>query len=255
MLLLWGLCLGTGGWWAWTRLTRQQQTDQQLQQAQAAFSKAQEQLTLLDGERRKLADAYDVLKDRLAKSDEELKRAGKSSEEMTANAERLSRERAELQRQLEEATRTAEHRLQALAQQATVDRTALEAKLSETTRASRELDATIEQLQRRVQQQASAREQRQEQLMELSRAYEALAQAPPPSSSPEAPAGVLNRRRGQLNPAIAPRPSAVGGMVVQQPMGGRDVAPIGAGLPVPRALPVGLHRPVALTVRKRVRHT
>ncbi len=44
-----------------------------------------------------------------------------------------------------------------------------------------------------------------------------------------------------LNPAIAPRPSAVGGTVVRQPMGGQDVAPTGAGLPVPRALPVGLH--------------
>ncbi|MDP3722501.1 MAG: GNAT family N-acetyltransferase [Candidatus Omnitrophota bacterium] len=48
-------------------------------------------------------------------------------------------------------------------------------------------------------------------------------------------------RVAKINPAIAPRPSAVGGMVVQHPMGGRDVAPIGAEFPVPRALPVGLH--------------
>ena len=34
-------------------------------------------------------------------------------------------------------------------------------------------------------------------------------------------------------------------MVVQQPIGGRDVAPIGAGLPGPRALPVGLHEAAA----------
>ena len=46
---------------------------------------------------------------------------------------------------------------------------------------------------------------------------------------------------GRFNPAIAPRPSAVGDTVAQRPMGGRDVAPIGVGLPVPRALPVGLH--------------
>ena len=45
-----------------------------------------------------------------------------------------------------------------------------------------------------------------------------------------------------VNPVIAPRPSAVGGMVKQEQVGGRDVAPIGAGLQVPRALPVGLHK-------------
>ena len=38
-----------------------------------------------------------------------------------------------------------------------------------------------------------------------------------------------------VNPAIAPRPKAVGGTVVQQPVGGRDVAPIGAELSVPPA--------------------
>ena len=42
-------------------------------------------------------------------------------------------------------------------------------------------------------------------------------------------------------PAIAPRPLAVGGTVVQQLMGGRDVAPLGADVRVPRAMPVGLH--------------
>ncbi len=54
------------------------------------------------------------------------------------------------------------------------------------------------------------------------------------------------------NPAIAPRPprpdrheslggSAVGGIVVPQRMGGRDVAPLGTGVRVPGAMPVGLH--------------
>ncbi len=61
--------------------------------------------------------------------------------------------------------------------------------------------------------------------------------------------GTIVGARGARNPVIAPRPLAVGGtVVVQQLMGGRDVAPTGAGLPVPRAprpdrggLPVGLH--------------
>ena len=48
------------------------------------------------------------------------------------------------------------------------------------------------------------------------------------------------------NPAIAPWPSAVGGMVEQQQIGGRDVASIGAGLSVPRVLPVRLHTPAIL---------
>ena len=54
-------------------------------------------------------------------------------------------------------------------------------------------------------------------------------------------------------PVIAPRPSAVGGMVKQKQVGGRDVAPIGAGLQVPRALPGGLHKQVVtpLSVLKR----
>jgi len=47
--------------------------------------------------------------------------------------------------------------------------------------------------------------------------------------------------RWRRNPAIAPRPSAVGGTVEQEHSGGRDVAPIGAGVQVPRAVPVGLH--------------
>ena len=62
------------------------------------------------------------------------------------------------------------------------------------------------------------------------------APAPAPAQAPPAPAPAP-----PPDPAIAPRPSAVGGMVVQPPMGGRDVAPIGAGVSVPRALPVGLH--------------
>ncbi len=60
------------------------------------------------------------------------------------------------------------------------------------------------------------------------------------------------------NPAIAP-PSFLakartgGGMVVQQPLGGQDVAPIGAESLVRRALPVGLHgqRPMALVAAMR----
>ena len=43
------------------------------------------------------------------------------------------------------------------------------------------------------------------------------------------------------DPAIAPRPLAVDGTVVQPLMGGRDVAPLGADVRVPRAMPVGLH--------------
>ena len=43
------------------------------------------------------------------------------------------------------------------------------------------------------------------------------------------------------DPAIAPRPLAVGGMVVQQRMGGRDVAPLRADVRVSQAMPVGLH--------------
>ncbi len=49
-----------------------------------------------------------------------------------------------------------------------------------------------------------------------------------------------------VGPAIAPRPSAVGGTLVQKRLGGRDVAPRGAGVRVPRALPVGLHSPTAI---------
>ncbi len=43
-----------------------------------------------------------------------------------------------------------------------------------------------------------------------------------------------------INPAIAPRPKAVGDTLVQSRLGWRDVAPIGADLPVRQAHPVGL---------------
>ena len=45
----------------------------------------------------------------------------------------------------------------------------------------------------------------------------------------------------EMNPAIASRPLAVGGQVVEQPVGGQDVAPLGENVPMPGALPVGLH--------------
>ncbi|MBI4341119.1 MAG: BatA domain-containing protein [Candidatus Omnitrophica bacterium] len=62
----------------------------------------------------------------------------------------------------------------------------------------------------------------------------ALLIRPPPSARPTV-----------SHPAIAPRPSAVGGTAVQQPTGGRDVAPIETGLPVPGAQPVALHWMIA----------
>ena len=40
---------------------------------------------------------------------------------------------------------------------------------------------------------------------------------------------------------FAKQSPGVGGTVVQQLMGGRDVAPLGADVRVPRAMPVGLH--------------
>ena len=49
----------------------------------------------------------------------------------------------------------------------------------------------------------------------------------------------------EMNPAIASRPLAVGGQVVEQRTGGQDVAPIGGNVPVPGARPVGLHPAVA----------
>jgi len=70
----------------------------------------------------------------------------------------------------------------------------------------------------------------------------------------EFPAGLIGDGPSG-NPAIAPRPSAVGGMVVQHPMGGRDVAPIGAEFPVPppfllsqESRGVGLHERLAGTL-------
>ena len=54
------------------------------------------------------------------------------------------------------------------------------------------------------------------------------------------------RERQERDPAMAPhrfasQSEAWGGPVVQQLLRGRDVAPLGADLQVPRAMPVGLH--------------
>ena len=54
-------------------------------------------------------------------------------------------------------------------------------------------------------------------------------------------AGLCGLEVFQFDPAIASRPSAVGGQVVEQRVGGQDVAPIGGNVLVPWALPVGLH--------------
>ncbi|MDP3703961.1 MAG: site-specific tyrosine recombinase, partial [Candidatus Omnitrophota bacterium] len=71
----------------------------------------------------------------------------------------------------------------------------------------------------------------------------------------EALSGYLTTARPRLigrhpDPAIGPRPSAVGRMVEQKHSGRRDVAPIGAGVQAPRAVPVGLH-PQALFLNRR----
>ncbi len=49
----------------------------------------------------------------------------------------------------------------------------------------------------------------------------------------------------ERNPAIAPRPKVLGDTVVQSRLGGQEVAPIGAELPLPQAHPVGLHKGTA----------
>ena len=59
-------------------------------------------------------------------------------------------------------------------------------------------------------------------------------------------ADVLPQRLRDASPAIAPRPLAGGGKVVQQLMGGRDVAPLGTDVRVSQAMPVGLHWQLAL---------
>ena len=65
------------------------------------------------------------------------------------------------------------------------------------------------------------------------------------------PCFALPREIAQRFPGLSPgnashftgrsKALGVGRMVQQEHAGGRDVAPIGAGLRVPRALPVGLH--------------
>jgi hypothetical protein len=61
------------------------------------------------------------------------------------------------------------------------------------------------------------------------------------SRAPEALRAYVVPAAWVLNPAIGPRPLAVGPSGALQRAGGRDVAPRGAWWLVPRALPVGLH--------------
>lgn len=193
-LLLGGLLFaGVAGWWTWTQAVHARHTSQQLQQTRATLSTTQEQVALLEDERKKLADSYGLLKDRWTTTDEDLQRLKRSSEEMTADVERLSRERADLQRQLEDGAQAAERRTQALTRQAAADRAALETQLHETVRASEELDAAMEQLQERLRSQAGERERLGEQLVELSRAYEGLAQSAAPVTAAGPSAGTPAR--------------------------------------------------------------
>jgi len=97
------LVVGGIGWLIWSLDVQQRQTSQHLRETEAALADKGQTLALLEEERRRLSDAYDGLKERWAKTDQELQQVTQEATQTSAELAARSREHTELQRNLEEA--------------------------------------------------------------------------------------------------------------------------------------------------------
>lgn len=105
--ILVGLCvlalLGIGGWWSYDLYGRNRQTVKQLQQAQASLQDKQSTLALVEEERKKLSDEYEILKTRWKETDAQLQQVTQESAQVKGEVASLSSEKAGLQQQVQEA--------------------------------------------------------------------------------------------------------------------------------------------------------
>jgi tetratricopeptide (TPR) repeat protein len=191
--LLLGTMLGAGGWYLWKLRRHAQATAHRLQETQQSLKHTQETLALTEEERSELLLAYDELKGRLAKADEELTQLKHTSTQTTVQLSTLTSDRNTLMKQLDEAEQQTGHldeqikTLEAEYAAVEAEKISLEQQLQEAASASLS-PAEVQQLT-----QAAARSQGEaarlrEQMVALSRAYEQIVQAPKPQ--PPAPSDV-----------------------------------------------------------------
>ncbi len=218
------LVLSGGGYACWTLYVRHTQTVQQLAATQAALTKRQETLTLLEEEQRKLSKAYETLKGRWTSSEAELQRATKASEQMTKELDSLTSERARLQSQLGDAkAQTSQLQQQANALEQTraalvEDTNGLNTTLRAAVTTSRAQVQRVERLQRALSEQESQEQQLHDRMVELSHAYEQLAKervagAAPLGSQPAT---------GHSVSSAAGEPPPVASLVADEGLHGQD---------------------------------
>jgi len=170
-----------GGYALWTLSVQHTQTVQQLGATQAALTKRQDTLTLLEAEQRKLSKDYETLKGRWTSSEAALQRVTKASEQTAKELASLTSERVSLQSQLEDAKAQASQlRQQANALEQTraalvEDKQGLNTKLRAAVTASRAQVERVEGLQRALSEQESQEQRLHDRMVELSHAYEQLA--------------------------------------------------------------------------------
>ena len=198
--------MGVGGWYLWKLQERQRLTLSRLAETQASLAQSQQTMTLIEDERRKLAEAYETLRGRWNASDEELGRLKQAAGRMTKDLATVATERSGIAKDLERSRQAmADIRSQVDALQ--VELTASDARKAELETQLKEAASTsltpaeVEQLGLALAQSQDEQEQLRAKLLELSRAYEAMAVAP-------APAPVTSGAKQQSQAAAAASPEA-----------------------------------------------
>ncbi len=179
------LVVGAGACVIWQLQTQRDRTIHQLQQARTAIAQDQEQLTMLETERTRLAEDYETIKTRWTQSEEQMRRMTDAADRMTAELSQLARERADLQRQFEEAKTNAgqlQHQVGELEQTSaalTKDKASLTSSVEELVGRAKAQRQEIDQMKASLEEQRAQALQLGDQLAQVSREYEQLAQTGP----------------------------------------------------------------------------
>lgn len=173
--------LGVAGWGGWRLYQDQQRTDAKLRETLQSLTDSRKTLQLIEEERGKLSEAYDVLKTRWSDSDQELARLKSASSKMTLELGTLTAERTELQGRLGTAAtdtqglQDAVTKLQQEYAAVEAQRTELEADLNEAAR-SLLTPAEVEQLGLALARHQDEEERLRQEVEALTHAYEQTTQ-------------------------------------------------------------------------------
>lgn len=176
-------CMGVGGWYMWKLQERQRLTLSRLADTQASLSQNQQTMTLIEEERRTLAEAYETLRGRWSASDDELGRLKQAAGRMTKDLATVATERAGITKALDQShqelgeIRAQVDALQSELVASELRKAELETQLQEAAITSL-TPAEVEQLGLALAQSQDEQEALRTKLLELSRAYESVAAGP-----------------------------------------------------------------------------